>query len=169
MKTLSKHNHLPRNEGPSHTAPATRRQRPSNIFLFVVIKYLSPPEDESIPNIFHRSKKIFSDQWGCGMLAVVWCPACAGHGGWLVAGGWWLRLRDQSSGRPQAAAARISGMKAGCCCCPRSRAVFGPPSPWRSRLAGRGDGRPPPPAQPCHHGLSGTRNLCIVVESYVEF
>ena len=31
---------------------------------------------------------------------------------------------------------------------PRSRAVFGPPSPWRSRVAGRGDGRPPPPAQP---------------------
>ena len=24
-------------------------------------------------------------------------------------------------------------------------------------------------AQPSHHGLSGTRNLCIVVESYVEF
>ena len=24
-------------------------------------------------------------------------------------------------------------------------------------------------AQPSHHGLSGARNLCIVVESYVEF
>ena len=101
---------------------------------------------------------------------LVWCGVRRVRG---TADDWWLVADGSGSGTRVLAAprlllscGRISGMKAGCCCCPRSRAVFGPPSPWRSRLAGRGDGRPPPPAQPCHHGLSGTRNLCIVVESW---
>ena len=72
--------------------------------------------------------------WWCGVVSGV-CGARRMTGGWWLR---WLRLRDQSSGRAVEWSQDQWNESWLLLLLPHSRAMFGPPSPWRSRGGGAG-------------------------------